>query len=135
MATFDDVRRIAMALPETSERVGGQLGGAQWRVKDKMFAWDRPLGTKDRAALGDAAPTGDILAARVADEGEKQALIASDPAVYFTIPHFDGYAAILVRLDAIDATELEELLTDAWLLRAPKRLAAEFRETPTTPPA
>jgi hypothetical protein len=126
MATFDDVRRIAMALPETSERVGGQLGGAQWRVKDKMFAWDRPLGTKDRAALGDAAPTGDILAARVADEGEKQALIASDPAVYFTIPHFDGYPAFLIQLAKATRKDVRIALVDAWLACAPRKLADEY---------
>jgi hypothetical protein len=128
MASFDDVRRIALALPETSERTGGHHGAPQWRVKDKLFVWDRPIPDKDRVALGAAAPKGDILAARVADEGEKKALIESDPTVYFTIPHFDGYAAILVRLDVITLTELEELIVDAWLDRAPPKLATAYRE-------
>ena len=80
----------------------------------------------DHAALGDEAPDGDILGAAVADEGVKHALIADRPEVFFTIPHFDGYAAVLVRLAPIDADELTELITEAWLARAPKRLAAAF---------
>ncbi len=75
---------------------------------------------------GDAAPDGPILGARVEHEVAKQALLADDPAVFFTTPHFDGYPAILVRLEAIAAEELEELVTEAWLAVAPKRLAEEF---------
>ena len=125
MADWDDVRRIALELPETSERVGRTT---QWRVKDTLFVWERPLGKKDRADLGVAAPADDapILGARVADEGVKRALITDDPDVYFTIPHFDGYPAILVRLDRIDVGELTELITEAWLLRAPKRVAQAY---------
>jgi hypothetical protein len=126
-ATYDDVRRLVRALPETSERVGGHRGGLQWRVKDRLFAWERPLGRKDRAALtdtphGDVKDT-DILAVRVADDTEKTALIDEDPSVFFTIPHFDGYAAILLRLDRIRLGRLEEAVTDAWLDRAPAKLA------------
>jgi hypothetical protein len=127
MATWDDVRRLALALPETDERSGE--GRFQWRVKDKLFAWERPLRRADLAALGDAAPDGPILAARVPDLGAKQALPAGDSTVYFTTPHFDGYPAILVRLELIEAPELEELLVEAWLCRAPKRLAAAWRPT------
>ena len=125
MADWDDVRRIALELPETRERVGRTT---QWRVKDTLFVWERPLGKKDRADLGAAAPpeAAPILGARVADEGVKRALIADDPNVYFTIPHFDGYPAILVRLDRIDVDELSELITEAWLLRAPKRVAQAY---------
>jgi hypothetical protein len=101
-------------------------GQMSWRVRDKLFVWERPLRQSDLKQLGDQAPTGEILGARVEHEGAKLALIESDPAVYFTIPHFDGYAAILVLLERIDAQELEELITEAWLLRAPKRLAAAF---------
>jgi hypothetical protein len=126
VATWEDVRRIALALPETSE--GSSRGTASWSVRDKGFVWERPLGKSDIKALGAAAPDGPILGARVADVGVKAALIADDPAVYFTTPHFDGYPAILVRLDRIDVDELDELVTEAWLLRAPKRLAAEFRK-------
>jgi hypothetical protein len=99
MATWNDVRRIAMGLPQTSEQ--SSRGTAAWRVKDKGFVWERPLRRADLDALGDDAPDGPVLAARVPDLGVKQALLADDPQVYFTTPHFDGYPAILVRLDRI----------------------------------
>ena len=121
------MRRIALALPETSER--SARGTAEWRVKDKGFVWERPLRRADLDALGDAAPDGPILAARVVDVGMKQALLADDPDVFFTTPHFDGYPAILVRLDWIAVDELDELIVEAWLARAPKRLAKEYLET------
>lgn len=125
MATWDDVHRIALRLPLAEER-SSRDGLLAWRVKDKLFAWERPLRRGDLQALGDAAPDGPVLAARVPDLGARQALLADDPAVYLTIPHFDGYPAILVRLDAIAPDELEELLVEAWLCRAPKRLAAAY---------
>jgi hypothetical protein len=125
MATWDDVRRIALSLPETGERPSHD-GIAAWRVKDKMFLWERPLRRSDIEALGDAAPGGEILGVRVADVGVKEALIADDPGVYFTTPHFNGYPAVLVRLDAIGDGELHELIVEAWLVRAPKRLAAAY---------
>ncbi|MFG2791871.1 MmcQ/YjbR family DNA-binding protein [Streptomyces sp. NPDC048419] len=124
MATWDDVRNLALALPESSERLSREL--PQWRVKDKLFVWERPLRRPDLEALGDSAPDGPILGVRVADVGVKEALVASDPGVYFTIPHFDGYPAVLVRLDRIDVAELKELIVEAWLLRAPKRLAERY---------
>jgi hypothetical protein len=127
MATWDDVRRIALALPETDESVSGH-GYTQWRVKGKGFVWERPLRKGDIKALGDEAPDGPIVAARVADLGVKEALLAEDPGVYFTMPHFDGYPAILVRLEEIAVAELEELIVEAWLDRAPKRLAKEYLE-------
>jgi hypothetical protein len=132
VAGWDDVRRIALELPQTSERLGRTT---QWRVKDTLFVWERPLGKKDRADLGADAPPEDIpiLGARVADEGVKHALIADDPDVYFTIPHFDGYPAILVRLDRIDPDELTELITEAWLLRAPKRVRQEYLDAHPQP--
>ena len=82
----------------------------------------------DLKALGDAAPTGPVLGARVPDEGVKHALIADDPGVFFTTPHFDGYPAVLVRLDEIGEADLTELLVEAWLARAPKRLARAYLE-------
>jgi hypothetical protein len=127
MATLDDVRRLALALPRTDEAVS--WGSAHWRVSKKGFVWERPLRRSDEAALeaaGVPLPDGDVLGARVADLGVKEALIADDPAVYFTTPHFDGYPAVLVRLDAIGADDLRELVVEAWLARAPKRLAAAF---------
>lgn len=125
MATWDDVRRIALGLPETSEQ-SSREGVPAWRVKDKLFAWERPLRRADLDALGEAAPDGAILATRVADPGVKEALLAEDPDVYFTTPHFNGYPVILGRLDRITVDELKELLVEAWLARAPKRLAKEY---------
>ena len=124
MATWDDVRRIALSLPETSERTSRDR--AQWVVKDKLFVWERPLRQSDLEALGAGAPDGPILGARVEHEIAKQALIADDPEVFFTTPHFDGYPAILVQLERIGAEELEEVVVEAWLTRAPKRLAQEY---------
>ena len=95
-------------------------------MRKKLIAWERPLRKADVAALGADAPDGDILGARVADEDVKFALIADDPGVYFTTPHFDGYPAVLVRLAEIGVPELEELLTEAWLAQAPKTLAKTF---------
>ncbi len=122
MATWEDVRELALALPETSERL--MYGTPSWRVRDKPFAWDRPLRATDRAALGGAAPDGPVLGVRTADLDAKDALLGQDGAVFFTIPHLQGYAGVLVRLDAIARDDLEEVLTDAWVARAPKRLAA-----------
>lgn len=129
VATWGEVRRLALALPGTTEE-SGRDGVPGWRVKDKGFAWERPLGKSDVKALGATAPDGPILAAYVADLGAKEALLAADPDVYFTTPHFDGYPAVLVRLEEISAAELEELLVEAWLVRAPKRLAAEYCAPP-----
>ncbi|ADL47001.1 MULTISPECIES: MmcQ/YjbR family DNA-binding protein [Micromonospora] len=126
MATWEDVRRIALGLPETTERPTYDEAPA-WRVRDKSFVWERPLRRGELDALGDAAPDGPILGARVPDLGAKEALIADDPAVYFTTPHFDGYPAVLVRLDRIGVDELTELVTEAWYARAPKRLATAHR--------
>jgi hypothetical protein len=128
MATWADVRRIALALPETVEGSAHQTVG--WRVRDKLFVWERPLRRGDLEALGADAPDGPILAARVPDLGAKEALVADDPGTYFTIPHFDGYPAILVRLEVIAVDELTELITEAWLARAPKRLAAAYPNIP-----
>ncbi|RLP96593.1 MmcQ/YjbR family DNA-binding protein [Micromonospora sp. CV4] len=126
MASWEDVRRIAFALPETTERASYD-GLPAWRVRDKPFVWERPLRAADRAALGAAAPDGPILGARVPDLGVKEALLADDPSVYFTTPHFEGYPAVLVRLDRIGGPELTEVITEAWYARAPKRLAAAHR--------
>jgi hypothetical protein len=124
VATWDDVRRIALTLPETGERLSRDL--RQWRVKDKLFVWERPLRRADLEALGDAAPDGPILGARVEHLGAKEALLTDDPGVFFTTPHFDGYPAILVRLDRIALEDLHEVIVEAWLVRAPKRLAQAY---------
>jgi hypothetical protein len=127
VATWDDVRRIALELPETSEGASRDL--RQWRVKNKGFVWERPLRRADLEALGDDAPRGPILGARVEHLVAKEALLADDPSVFFTTPHFDGYPAILVRLDRIGLEDLREVIVEAWLASAPKRLAKAYVET------
>ncbi|MGW3604044.1 MmcQ/YjbR family DNA-binding protein [Micromonospora sp. NPDC005161] len=126
MASWEDARRIALALPGTTERASYD-GLPAWRVRDKAFVWERPLRRADLAALGTAAPDGPILGVRVPDLGVKEALLADDPSVYFTTPHFEGYPAVLVRLDRIGVPELTEVITEAWYARAPKRLASAHR--------
>ena len=129
MATWEDVAAIASALPEVAEEPS--YGERAWKVRKKTFAWERPLRPKEVEALGGSepegtAPTGEILAVRVADEEAKQALVSSEPEIYFTTFHFDGYPAVLIRLARIARPELEELLIEAWLAKAPKRVAAAF---------
>ena len=124
MATWEDVRELALALPETSERISRDL--RQWRVRDKFFVWERPLRRSDLEALGDEAADGPILGAHVEHLGAKEALLTNDEGVFFTTPHFDGYAAILVRLDRITLEALEELVVEAWLTRAPRRLTRAY---------
>ncbi len=133
MAGWEDVRRIALELPETGERLG-RHSLSSWEVRGKGFVWERPLRASDLRALGEDAPTGPILGARVEHLGAKEALLADDPRVFFTTPHFDGYPAVLVRLELITTDELEELITEAWLARAPKRLAREYADTHLPPP-
>jgi hypothetical protein len=126
MATWDDVRRIALGLPETSELLSRGL--CQWRVNDKLFVWERPLRPKELESLGARAPDGPIIAARVEHVGAKEALLAADPSVFFTTAHFDGYPAILARLQRVTLKDLDELVTEAWLARAPRRLARAYLE-------
>jgi len=124
MADWDDVRRIALSMPETTEQP--MHGLPSWRVRKKLFVWERPLRKSDLEALGEAAPDGPILGARVEHLLAKEALLADEPEVYFTTPHFDGYPSVLVRLERIAVGELEELTVEAWLARAPKRLAQQY---------
>src|SRR3954465_15769441 len=111
-------------MPEASEVQSRDM--RQWRVEDKLFVWERPLRRGDLEALGADAPDGPILGARVEHLVAKEELLADDPDVYFTPPHFDGYPAVLVRLDRIGLDDLRELIVEAWLCRAPKRLASAF---------
>jgi hypothetical protein len=128
VAGWDDVARIALALPDTFERES--RGTREWRArdgaKDRAFVWERPLRRSDLDALGPTAPTGPVLGARTPHLEAKEALLAADAAVYFTTPHFDGYKAILVRLAEISVADLEELITEAWLCTAPKKLAQRY---------
>jgi hypothetical protein len=116
MASWEDVAAVALALPEVEE--GTSYGNRAWKVKGKLFVWERPLRAKEAEALGEAAPDGEILGARVPDEGAKLALIESEPEYYFTTPHFDGHASVLVRLDRIPRADLEETIVEAWRTRA-----------------
>ncbi|MEW2459119.1 MmcQ/YjbR family DNA-binding protein [Microbacterium sp. K41] len=129
MATIDDVRRIALALPGVTEAVNGHTGLPGWRVTQGQFAGLRgPTGADLRqlAELGRQWPDGEVLSVRVADQGEKEALLAAEPEALFSIPHFDGYPALLVRLDVVDAERLAELVTDAWLVRVPAPVAKDW---------
>lgn len=125
MGTWRDVRRFALSLPGTSEETSSS-GKAAWIVNKKFFTWERPLRPSDLKALGDDAPTGPILGVRTADLEMKEVLLASNPSVYFTTPHFDGYPAVLIRLLKISTSELEDVITEAWLSRAQKRAVDEF---------
>jgi hypothetical protein len=129
MLTWDDVGRACLALPETTEPASPD-GLRSWRVRTKTFVWERPLRKRDLAELGDTAPSGPVLAAHVPDEGAKRALIADEPDVYFTTHHFDGYPAVLCRLEQLDAPSLTELVAEAWACRAPRRLVGEHFGAP-----
>lgn len=124
MAAWEDVRELALSLPGTSEST--VYGGMSWNVSKKFFCWERPLRKKDLEKLGESAPTGPILAVHVEDLGEKEFLLQLDHETYFTTPHFDGYAIVLIKLDMIGKSDLKNCITRAWLTRAPKRLVSEF---------
>jgi hypothetical protein len=113
-----------MALPGASERLS--RGRRQWRVGDRLFIWERPLRLGEIDAVGEEIADGPIMGARVEHLGAKEALLADDRRVYFTTPHFDGSPAVLVRIDRIAASDLEEVIVEAWLARAPRRLADEY---------
>ena len=125
MATWSEVRRLALALPGTTEesRANGQRA---WVVNGKFVAWARPLRPSDIAALGENAPTGAILGLRTPDLDMKDVLLASDRGVFFTIPHFDGYPAVLIRLGKISSKQLKDVILEACLARAPKRAVKAF---------
>lgn len=125
MATLDDVREIALGFPGVTERVDGHRGGMTWRTPAGAFVWERGPGAADLAALdklGRAWPPGEVAALRTDGEQVKAALLETFPDVFFTIPHFDGYPAVLVRLGAIDREHLREVVTDAWLLKVTQRV-------------
>jgi hypothetical protein len=127
VATWDEVDHFASVLPEVSKHTS-RNGLDTWKVRGKGFAWERPLRKADYKALGDAAPDGPILGVMMPDLVAKEAMISDDPSVYFTTPHFDGYAAVLIQLDHIEIDDLEEILIEAWAATAPNRLVTEYLE-------
>jgi len=131
MATWDEVRRVAAGLPGAVEDPRGDAWKASRAKAAKSFVWDRPLRARDIQEHGQE--DGRIIGIRVADEGEKAALIASEPAAFFTIPHFDGYNAVLVRLDRISRERLAEVIVESWLVVAPAKAAAAYLARPGSP--
>jgi hypothetical protein len=125
MPTLEDVARMASGLPEVTE--GESRGNRTWSVGGKAFAWERPFSKADIRRFGDETPPdGPILAVRVGDLGEKEAVLAANPDGFFTIPHFDGYAAVLIQLPKASAAALREAITDGWLACAPAKLADQY---------
>ena len=125
MASFDDVAALALALPEATE--AQRRGQRTWSVGGKGFAWERPFSKADLRRFGDEIPPdGPILAVRVEDLGEKEAVLGAQHPGFFTIPHFDGYAAVLIELDRVAAPALAEAITDGWLACAPRKLADQY---------
>jgi hypothetical protein len=125
MASIEDAARMASELPDVTE--GERHGNRTWWVAGKAFAWERPFSKADVRRFGDATPPeGPILAVRVEDLGEKEAVLAAQPEAFFTIPHFDGYPAILIQLRTVTKRTLREAIVDGWLACAPQKLADEY---------
>jgi hypothetical protein len=125
MATIEDVERIIAELPEVTE--GTSYGRHTWFVKGKHFAWERPFSKADLKRFGDETPPdGPILAVSVEDLQEKEAVLAEGKRGFFTIPHFDGYPAVLIQLKTVPKRALRDAIIDGWLASAPRKLADEF---------
>jgi hypothetical protein len=128
VATLDDVGRLASGLPGVTE--GERHGNVTWYVGGKAFAWERPFSKADLRRFGDEAPPdGPIVALVVDDLAEKEAVLSSSARGFFTIPHFDGYAAVLVVLRVVAETALRDSIIDAWLACAPQHLADDYLAT------
>lgn len=124
MMTLDDVARMASELPAVTE--GERSGNRTWSVAGKGFAWERPFSKADIKRFGEVTPpAGPILAVRVSDLGEKEAVLAANPN-FFTIPHFAGYSAILIQLRKVSKKAVHEAIVDGWLACAPPTLADSF---------
>lgn len=116
---------MALELPDVTE--GERYGNRSWSVVGKAFAWERPFSKADIRRFGDAIPPdGPIFAVRVADLGEKEAVLAAQTKGFFTIPHFDGYSAVLIQLNAVTKRALREAIVDGWLACAPPKLASKY---------
>ena len=125
MLTIDEVARMASELPEVAE--GRRHGNRTWSVAGKAFAWERPFSKADIKRFGDEIPPdGPILAVRVLDLGEKEAALAANPTAFFTIPHFDGYSAVLIQLKKVSKKALREAIVDGWLASAPAKLTDDY---------
>lgn len=121
----DDVAALALAMPGVTE--GERFGNRTWFVGKRAFAWERPFSKADLKRFEAATPpSGPIVAVVVEDLGEKQAVLAAAPTGFFTIPHFDGYAAVLIQLDVAGKRAVRDAVVDAWLAVAPASLADEY---------
>ena len=119
MADADDVRRVALALPDVEEI---DSDGFDFRVGGKGFVWSYP----ERLPGQRRVIRTDIAVLFVGDEAEKQALLLGEPEVFFTVPGYDGWPLVMLRLAQVDIERLTELVTDAWRMRAPRDLAGEL---------
>jgi hypothetical protein len=130
MAAWPDVERVVAVLPQVTE--GERFGNRTWFVDGKAFAWERPFSKADLRRFGDVEPpSGPILALRTADLADKDAVLATAARGFFTIPHFDGYAAVLVALRAVAKKPLRQAIEDAWLACAPEKLSSTFLDAPS----